>query len=143
MGPLKDSPGPLLNVLHAVQDAFGYVPASAVPLIATELNLSRAEVQGVVSFYHYFREHPAGRKVVRVCRAESCQAVGGEQLATHIARRVHLDYGQTSGNGTLTLESVYCLGLCSLSPAVMIDDDVHGRVTPERFDALLAEGEHP
>ena len=139
--PLQDRPGPLLEILHAIQGAFGYIPPTAVPVIAAELNLSRAEVHGVVTFYHHFRERPAGRQVVQVCRAESCQAMRGEVLAEHIERRLGVRFGETSADGQRSLESVYCLGLCSLSPAIMIDHYVHGRVTPDRFDALLAETE--
>lgn len=141
IGPARRQPGPLLNVLHAVQDAFGYVPPTAVPVIARELNLSRAEVHGVISFYHYFRERPAGRRVVRICRAESCQALQGEALAAHAEKRLGIGFGETSADGRVTLEPVYCLGLCSLSPALMIDDAVHGRVTPEAFDRLLQDAE--
>lgn len=135
----KDEPGPLLNVLHALQEAFGFIPLTAVPVVAEELNLSRAEVHGVISFYHYFRDRPAGRRLIQVCRAESCQAMQGEQLANHVTRKLGIRFGQTSVDGRMTLESVYCLGLCSLSPAVMVDGVVYGRVTPERFDRLLAE----
>jgi formate dehydrogenase subunit gamma len=139
--PLQDRPGPLLEVLHAVQGAFGFIPPTSVPVIANALNLSRAEVHGVISFYHYFRERPAGHHVVQVCRAESCQAMQGEQLAQHAEHRMGLRFGETSADGKRSLEPVFCLGLCSLSPAIMIDSAVHGRVTPERFDELLAQAE--
>jgi len=138
IAPLKERPGPLLEVLHALQQAFGFVPESAVPVVANELNLSRAEVHGVLTFYHHFRHHPAGRHVVQVCRAESCQAMQGEALAQQIAKRLKLDYGSTSPDGQITLESVYCLGLCSLSPAVMINGQPLGRVTVESFEQALA-----
>jgi formate dehydrogenase subunit gamma len=136
---LKGRPGPLLEVLHAVQAELGYVPPAAVPLVAAELNLSRAEVHGVVSFYHYFRTTPPGAHTVSVCRAESCQAVGGEMLAAHARRRLGVEFHQTTADGRFSLEPVYCLGNCACSPAVMIDDRLHGRVTPERLDALLAD----
>jgi formate dehydrogenase subunit gamma len=135
---LKGRPGPLLEVLHAIQAQLGYVPPAAVPVVATELNLSRAEVHGVVSFYHYFRSTPPGAHTVSVCRAESCQAVGGDALAAHARQRLGVDFHETTPDGRFSLEPVYCLGNCACSPAVMIDGRLHGRMTPERFDALLA-----
>ena len=135
---LKGRPGPLLEVLHAIQAQLGYVPAAAVPLVAAELNLSRAEVHGVVSFYHFFRGTPPGAHTVSVCRAESCQAVGGDALAAHARQRLGVDFHETTPDGRFSLEPVYCLGNCACSPAVMIDGRLHGRMTPERFDALLA-----
>lgn len=107
---LKGRPGPLIEVLHAVQAELGYVPPAAVPLVASELNLSRAEVHGVVSFYHFFRSTPPGVHSVSVCRAESCQAVGGEALAAHAQRRLGVDFHQTTPDGRFSLEPVYCLG---------------------------------
>lgn len=136
---LKGRPGPLLEVLHAIQAQLGYVPAAAVPLVAAELNLSRAEVHGVVSFYHLFRSTPPGAHIVSVCRAESCQAVGGDALAAHARQRLGVDFHETTSDGRFSLEPVYCLGNCACSPAVMVDGRLHGRVTPEQFDALLAE----
>ncbi len=141
IAPCKGQPGPLLVVLHAIQDAHGYVPATAVPVIAEELNLSRAEVHGVISFYHHFRDQPPARRRIEVCRAESCQAMHGEQLAAHIERKLNLAFGQQSADGAVSLRPVYCLGLCSLSPALMIDGEVHARVTPEGFDELFAAAE--
>ncbi len=124
-------PGALLPILHDIQDALGYVPQEAVPLIARELNLSRAEVHGVISYYHDFRQTPPGKHVVRVCCAESCQANGSEALAVHAADRLQ--------DGDVTLEPVYCLGLCASGPAVQIDETrLHAQVTPEKFDALMA-----
>ncbi len=137
----KDRPGPLLEVLHAIQEAVGHVPAEALALVAEELNLSRAEVHGVVTFYHHFRSSPPGKHVVQVCRAESCQAVGGEALAEHARARLGVDFHQCTSDGKFSLDPVYCLGNCACSPAVMIDGKLHGRVTPDRFDALLAEAE--
>jgi formate dehydrogenase subunit gamma len=137
----KDRPGPLLEVLHAIQEALGHVPAETVALVAEELNLSRAEVHGVVTFYHHFRSSPPGKHVVQVCRAESCQAVGGEALAEHARARLGVDFHQRTSDGKFSLDPVYCLGNCACSPAVMIDGQLHGRVTPERFDALLAEAD--
>ena len=138
---LKGRPGPLIEVLHAIQAQLGYVPPAAVPLVASELNLSRAEVHGVVSFYHYFRSTPPGAHTVSVCRAESCQAVGAEALADHARQRLGVDFHETTPDGRFSLEPVYCLGNCACSPAVMIDGRLHGRVTPERLDALLTDVE--
>lgn len=139
VGDLKGRPGPLIEVLHAIQAELGYVPPAAVPLVAAELNLSRAEVHGVVSFYHFFRSTPPGAHTVSVCRAESCQAVGGEALAEHARRRLGVEFHQTTPDGRFSLEPIYCLGNCACSPAIMIDGQLHGRVSPERFDALLAD----
>jgi formate dehydrogenase subunit gamma len=138
---LKDTPGALLPVLHGVQDALGYIPAAAVPLIADGLNLSRAEVHGVISFYHYFRDTPPGRHTVRLCRAEACQSMHSQALEAHAKARLGIDFHQTTGSGTFSLEPVYCLGNCALSPAMMVDDEVYGRVTSARFDAVTAEWE--
>ena len=139
LAQMKSRPGPLLEVLHGVQLDLGYIPAAAVPLIAEELNLSRAEVHGVVSFYHHFRSTPPGRHTVQICRAESCQAMGALAMAEHAKRRLGIDFEQTTPDGELSLHPVYCLGQCACSPAVMIDEEVFGRVTPERFDELIAE----
>ena len=140
---LKSRPGPLLEVLHGVQRDLGYIPPPAVPLIAEELNLSRAEVHGVISFYHHFRSVPPGRHIVQICRAESCQAMGAERLAEHAVRRLGIDFEQTTADGAVSLHRVYCLGQCACSPAIMIDEEVFGRVTPERFDELVAEHAGP
>src|SRR5437588_742592 len=129
-----------LEVLHAIQAALGFVPEGAVPLVAEGLNLSRAEVHGVVSFYHYFRHARPGAHLVSLCQAESCQSMGAQALATHARRRLGIDFHQTTADGRFSLEPVYCLGNCACSPAVMIDGRLHGRVTPERFDALVADG---
>ena len=137
-GRLKDLPGALLPVLHGIQDALGYVPEVAVPLIAREMNLSRADVHGVISFYHYFRRQPAGQHVIYLCRAESCQAMGAVTLEKHVKQRLGVDFHETTQDGRYTLEPVYCLGNCACSPAMMVDGELKGRVTPERFDAWLA-----
>ncbi len=134
----KDRPGPLIEILHDVQRALGYVHAEAVPLIAGALNLSRAEVHGVVTFYHYFNSAPHGRKVLRLCRAEACQSMNGRALEQHAMKRLGIGFGETTADGAVTLEAVYCLGLCACSPAAMIGEEVHGRVTPERLDELLS-----
>jgi formate dehydrogenase subunit gamma len=132
-----DTPGALLPMLHGVQHALGYVPAEAVPKIAAALNLSRAEVHGVVSFYHEFRSTPPGRHTLKICRAESCQAVGADALVAEATLRAGIALGATSADGQLTVEPIYCLGLCALSPAIMLDDHLHARVTPAGLDALL------
>jgi len=136
---LRHRPGPLLNVLHAVQDALGYIPPTAVPLIADGLNLSRAEVHGVISFYHYFRATPPGRHTIRVCRAEACQSMQGRALEGHASASLGVGFHETTSDGAFSLEPVYCLGNCALSPCMMIDGEVFGRVTPARFDALTKE----
>ena len=132
--------GPLIEVLHEVQGEFGCIPSGAVPVIARALNLSRAEVHGVVSFYHHFRSKVPGRHVLQICRAESCQAAGGRALERHAQQRLGVGFGETTPDGRVTLEAVYCLGLCACSPAAMLDNEVHGRVTPERLDALIDAG---
>ena len=137
---LKGRPGPLLEVLHGIQAALGYVPGAAVPIVAEVLNLSRAEVHGVVTFYHYFRRSPPGAHTVSLCQAEACQSMGAAALAAHARRRLGIDFHQTSADGRFSLEPIYCLGNCACSPAVMIDGRLYGRVTPERFDALVADG---
>lgn len=133
----KAQPGPLIEILHDVQRSLGFVPAEAVPLIAGALNLSRAEVHGVVTFYHHFRSQPHGRHVLRLCRAEACQSMNGRALEQHAMKSLGIGFGETTADGTLTLEAVYCLGLCACSPAAMIDQEVHGRVTPQRLDELI------
>jgi len=136
---LKGKPGALLVVLHGVQDELGYIPPEAVPLIAKELNLSRAEVHGVISFYHYFRESPPGRRTIHICRAESCQSKNGSELEKYAKKKLGIDYHETSPDGAFSLEPVYCLGNCACSPAVMVNKEVFGRVTPERFDEIVSE----
>jgi formate dehydrogenase subunit gamma len=133
----KDEPGALIPILHAVQDAIGFVPPDAVELIAKALNLSRAEVHGVVTFYHYFRTQRGGRHVVHLCRAEACQSLGAAALERHAKRSLGVDFHGTSADGAVTLEPVYCLGNCALGPALMIDEELKGRVSPERFDELM------
>jgi formate dehydrogenase subunit gamma len=127
-----------MPILHAVQSALGHVPKDAVPLIAAELNLSRAEVHGVLTFYHYFRKDPPGRHVVHVCRAEACQSVGAVALEAHAKKSLGIDFHQTTADGAISLEPVYCLGNCALGPSLMIDDRLQGRMSPQRFDALVA-----
>ncbi|ARP77841.1 formate dehydrogenase subunit gamma [Bordetella genomosp. 6] len=138
LAAMKDQPGALLPVLHAVQDELGCIPPEAVQTIAETLSLSRAEVHGVITFYPHFRSEPAGRHVLEICRAESCQAMGGDALAAHARQRLGCDFHATAADGSCTLEPVYCLGLCAQSPAVMIDGQPHARVTPAKLDRLLA-----
>lgn len=138
---LKGLPGALLPILHGIQDKLGYIPAECVSDIARELDLSRAEVHGVISFYHYFRDTPPGRKTIHLCRAESCQAMGAQVLEEHIKGRLGIDYHQTTADGAFSLEPVYCLGLCACSPSMQIDEEVYGRVTSESFDAIIKETE--
>jgi len=135
---LRGLEGPLLPILHAVNDRLGHVDARAVPLIAEILNLSRAEVHGVVGFYHDFRRAPAGRHRVQVCRAEACQAMGGEALVQQLERRFGIPCGQTTADRQVTLEAVYCLGNCALSPAAMVDGALVGRADGERIAAAIA-----
>ncbi|NSY41103.1 formate dehydrogenase subunit gamma [Leisingera sp. ANG59] len=131
--------GALLPILHALQDAYGQIPQFATPLIADALNISKAEVHGVISFYHDFREVPAGRHVVKICRAEACQAVGGNALAEATLARLGIEWNGTTRNGAVTVEPVYCLGLCACGPAAMVDGKVLGRVDEARMETLLAE----
>ncbi|MGD9864114.1 MAG: formate dehydrogenase subunit gamma [Pseudodonghicola sp.] len=131
--------GPLLPILHAIQEGYGHIPQMAVPLIAEALNISRAEVHGVVSFYHDFRDLPAGRHVVKICRAEACQAMGANALADHALARLGLDWHGTTPDGAVTIEPVYCLGLCACGPAAMVDDRLLGRVDADRIDAIVTE----
>jgi len=138
---LKDEDGPLLPILHAVQDALGCVPPEAVRVIASELNLTRAEVHGVVTFYHDFRQELPGRHVIKICRAEACQSMGGEALVSRLEQRLDVTCGQTTADGNVTLESIYCLGLCATAPSAMVDGRVVGRLTAARLDALLKETE--
>lgn len=130
--------GPLLPILHAMQASFGYIPRDALPLIANGLNLSRAEVHGVMSFYHDFREDPAGRHVLKLCRAEACQSMGADRIAAHAKGALGIDWHGTTQDGALTLEPVFCLGLCACAPAALVDGRVVGRVDEARLDALIA-----
>lgn len=138
---LVDLKGALLPILHAIQDELGFVPPAALPRLADALNLSRAEVHGVITFYHDFRTAPPGAHVLKVCRAEACQAMGSEQLEQHLQRARGVALGATSADRQLTAEPIYCLGNCALSPSVMLDGRVHGRVTPARLDQLLRDAE--
>jgi formate dehydrogenase subunit gamma len=134
---LENLPGALLPILHALQEEFGYVDHEAVPLVAEALNLSKAEVHGVLSFYHDFRHSPPGRHILRICRAEACQSMGCEKLAAHVERRLGVKAGETTADRSFTVESVYCLGNCALSPSVMLDGKPYGRVSPQVADVLI------
>ncbi|WP_313196262.1 formate dehydrogenase subunit gamma [Shinella zoogloeoides] len=136
---LKGLEGPLLPILHEIQAEFGYVPQESLPVIARELNLSRAEVHGVVTFYHDYRDHPTGRHVLKLCRAEACQSMGGDAVAERVKALLGIDFHQTTLDGAVTLEPVYCLGLCSCAPAAMLDGEVHGRVDAALAQELVAE----
>lgn len=132
-------PDALIEILHAVQAALGYVPEPVVAILADALNLSRAEVHGVVTFYHDFRREPAGRHVLKMCRAEACQAMGGEALVARAEDRLGIACGSTSADGRITLEPIYCLGLCATAPSAMLDGQLVGRLTVPKLDALLKD----
>jgi formate dehydrogenase subunit gamma len=135
----RELPGGLLPLLHAIQKGLGYVPPAAVPEIAAALSLSRAEVHGVISFYHDFRTGPAGRRTVQICRAEACQSVGARSLERHVVNVLGVPLGETTADGAITLQGVYCLGNCACGPSVRIDDRVYGRVDADRLERLLAD----
>ncbi len=133
--------GPLLPILHALQETFGHVPREAVPMVAESLNLSRAEVHGVVTFYHDYRAEPAGRHVIKLCRAEACQSMGCESLVAHAEKKLNVACGETTADGRVTLEPVYCLGLCATAPSALVDGRVVGRLTAQKLDAILDEAQ--
>lgn len=137
LAELKDKKGALLPILHGIQDALGYIPPESVPEIAAALSLSRAEVHGVISFYHYFRDTPAGKHTIHLCRAESCQAMGSVALEAHVKEKLGIDYHETTADGQFSLEPVYCLGNCACSPAMQIGHEVYGRVSAETFDDII------
>lgn len=129
--------GATLPILHALQEVFGCVPEAAVPIIADVLNLSRAEVHGVVTFYHDFRREPPGRNVLKLCRAEACQAMGGDVLGAHAREKLRVEWGETTRDGRVTLDAVFCLGLCATAPSAMINNRLVGRLTEARLDQLI------
>ncbi len=131
--------GPLLPILHDLQHEFGCLPDEALRTVADRLNISRAEVHGVASFYHDFRDAPAGRHVIKICRAEACQSVGSDRMAEHAASRLKIGMGETTADGAVTLEAVYCLGLCACGPAAMVDGRVVGALDEGKLDTLIAE----
>jgi formate dehydrogenase subunit gamma len=130
-------PGALLPILHAISHELGHVPRESVPAIAAALNLTRAEVTGVITFYHDFRSEPPGRTIVKLCRAEACQAMGADALAAHVAKKLGIEFHETRKDGAVTLEPIYCLGNCACAPAITIDGRMYGRVDARRFDELL------
>ena len=132
-------PDALLEILHDLQEHLGFIPEAALPALAKALNLSRAEVHGVVTFYHDYRREPAGHHVIKVCRAEACQSMGANELVSMIERFLKVKLGQTTADGAITLEAAYCLGNCALSPAVMVDDKLVGRVDAKKFETIVAE----
>lgn len=134
-----ERPGALLPILHALQDRLGYIPPATVPAIALGLNLSRAEVHGVITFYHHFRSTPAASHQIQICRAESCQSMGSEALLDHAQNQLGCKIHEQRADGAVSLEPVYCLGLCATSPAIMIDDKVYAKVSPEKLDRLLEQ----
>src|SRR5215813_8764402 len=136
---LSKQEGATLVILHALQEAFGYVPEPAIPMVASALNVSRAEVYGVFTFYHDFRKAPAGRHVLKLCRAEACQAAGGDALAARAEAKLGIAIGNTTADERVTLEPIYCLGLCACAPSAMLDGRVIGRLDEARIDALVAE----
>lgn len=139
IAPLCDLEGPLLPMLHALQDQYGLIPDAAVPVLAETLNIGRAEVHGVISFYHDFRTNPVGRHVIKICRSEACQAVDGGALGRRVLDLLGLDWGGTTANGAVTVEPVYCLGMCACAPALMVGKTVHGRVDEAKIETILQE----
>ena len=133
--------GALLPILHDIQHAFGYVPEPAIPVVADALNLSRAEVHGTFTFYHDFRREPAGRHVLKFCRAEACQAAGGDHLCERAEKKLGVKIGETTADARVTFEPVYCLGLCSVAPSAMLDGKIYGRLDEQRVDALVSEAQ--
>ncbi|MEH6550263.1 MAG: formate dehydrogenase subunit gamma [Pseudomonadales bacterium] len=131
--------GPLLPILHSIQQVYGFIPDPAVILMAEQLQLSRAEVHGVISFYHFFRTTPPGKNTLQICRAESCQSMGSRALEQQIKQRLKVDYHQTTADGEITLEPVYCLGNCACSPSIRVNDQIHGRINMDRFEDVLDE----
>ena len=138
---LKEKSGAMLPILHALQDTFGYIDAEAMPLIADALNVSRAEVHGVVTFYHDFHIAPPSRHVLKLCRAEACQSAGGDRLAERAKAHLKLNFGEMTADGRVSLEPVYCLGLCSVAPSAMLDGRIVGRLDDRKLDSLLTEVE--
>ncbi|MER8828371.1 formate dehydrogenase subunit gamma [Mesorhizobium sp. M0938] len=136
---LKGLEGPLLPILHGIQEEFGHVPQDALPVIAEALNITKAEVHGVVSFYHDYRSHPAGRHVLKVCQAEACQSMGSDLIAAKLKQLLGIGFHETTRDGSVTLEPVYCLGLCACAPSAMLDGEVIGRLNDEKLDEIVAE----
>jgi formate dehydrogenase subunit gamma len=136
---MKGLEGPLLPILHGLQEEFGFVPTESLPVLAEALNISRAEVHGVVTFYHDYRNHPAGRHVLKICRAEACQSMGGDATAARIQHLLGIGFHETARDGSVTLEPVYCLGLCACAPAAMLDGEVIGRLDADKLDEIVEQ----
>lgn len=136
---LKGLEGPLLPILHGLQEEFGYVPGEALPIVASALNISRAEAHGVMTFYHDYRSEPAGRHVLKVCQAEACQSMGSDRIASRIQQLLGIGFHETTKDNSVTLEPVYCLGLCACAPAAMLDGEVIGRLDDEKLEEIAAE----
>jgi formate dehydrogenase subunit gamma len=134
-----NKPDALLEILHDLQHEVGHIPEASLPVLAKALNISRAEVHGVVSFYHEFRRKPAGRHIVKMCRAEACQSMKGNELADAAQKTLKVKFGETTSDGAITLEAVYCLGLCATSPSLLVDERPMGRMTPKKFETLVKE----
>ena len=131
--------GPLLPILHGIQDEFGYVPTETLPIIAEALNMSNAEVYGVATFYHDYRKHPAGRHVLKLCQAEACQSMGSDKVAAQVKAALSIGFHETTGDGQVTLEPVYCLGMCACAPAGMLDGLPIGRIDADAIEEIVAE----
>lgn len=131
--------GPLLPILHGIQEEFGYVPTESLPVIAEALNISKAEAHGVVTFYHDYRRAPAGRHVLKICRAEACQSMGSDAIAARIQQLLGIGFHETAADGSVTLEPVYCLGLCACAPSAMLDGEVIGRLDADKLDEIVEE----
>lgn len=136
-GEYSTVPGGLLPLLHAVQDRFGYLPEATVPTVAEVLNRSRAEIHGVITFYHFFRQTPPGKRTVYICRSEACQAMGANALVEHAKQSLAIGFHEVTEDGELGLEPVYCLGNCACAPSIRINDDIHGRITIDKWDELI------
>ena len=134
---LRGIEGPLLPILHGVQDEFGYVPRESLPVIAEALNISNAEVHGVATFYHDYHSHPAGRHVLKLCQAEACQSMGSDSIAAQVKQRLGIGFHETTKDGSVTLEPVYCLGLCACAPSAMLDGEVIGRLDADAIDEIV------
>jgi formate dehydrogenase subunit gamma len=141
IAPEAGQPGALLPIFHAVQDTFGHVPDAAIVIAAEILNMTRAEVFGVASFYHDFKRKPLGRHVLKLCRAEACQSMGTRALADQVRARLGIDFGETTPDGRVTLDEVYCLGLCACAPSGMLDGELHGRLDADAVEALMREAQ--
>ena len=136
---MKGLEGPLLPILHGLQEEFGFVPTESLPVLAEALNISRAEVHGVVTFYHDYRNHPSGRHILKICRAEACQSMGGDAIAARIQQLLGIGFHETAKDGSVTLEPVYCLGLCACAPSAMLDGEVMGRLDDDRLDEIVEQ----